>query len=148
VKLIRKRLLFVDDEQGIRVTLSAILRRYGFTVTLTATVAEAIDEIKAQEFDLLLCDLSIDRENDGLEVIRVMREVNPQCVTIVLTGYPNQESAEEAVSLGIDDYIAKPTNADMLVALLAEKLAERQRLAAKGKARTCSPGLPSHRRGQ
>jgi two-component system, NtrC family, response regulator HydG len=133
VKLTRKRLLFVDDEQGIRVTLSAILRRYGFTVTLTATVAEAIDEIKAQEFDLLLCDLSIDRENDGLEVIRVMREVNPQCVTIVLTGYPNQESAEEAVSLGIDDYIAKPTNADMLVALLAEKLAERQRLAAKGK---------------
>jgi two-component system, NtrC family, response regulator HydG len=133
VKLIRKRLLFVDDEQGIRVTLSAILRRYGFTVTLAATVAEAIDEIKAQEFDLLLCDLSIDRENDGLEVIRVMREVNPQCVTIVLTGYPNQESAEEAVSLGIDDYIAKPTNADMLVALLAEKLAERQRLAAKGK---------------
>jgi two-component system, NtrC family, response regulator HydG len=133
VKLTRKRLLFVDDEQGIRVTLSAILRRYGFTVTLAATVAEAIDEIKAQEFDLLLCDLSIDRENDGLEVIRVMREVNPQCVTIVLTGYPNQESAEEAVSLGIDDYIAKPTNADMLVALLAEKLAERQRLAAKGK---------------
>jgi DNA-binding NtrC family response regulator len=133
VKLIRKRLLFVDDEQGIRVTLSAILRRYGFTVTLAATVAEAIDEIKAQEFDLLLCDLSIDRENDGLEVIRVMREVNPQCVTIVLTGYPNQEGAEEAVSLGIDDYIAKPTNADMLVALLAEKLAERQRLAAKGK---------------
>jgi DNA-binding NtrC family response regulator len=133
VKLTRKRLLFVDDEQGIRVTLSAILRRYGFTVTLTATVAEAIDEIKAQEFDLLLCDLSIDRENDGLEVIRVMREVNPQCVTIVLTGYPNQEGAEEAVSLGIDDYIAKPTNADMLVALLAEKLAERQRLAAKGK---------------
>lgn len=110
MKLTRKRLLFVDDEQGIRVTLSAILRRYGFTVTLAATVAEAIDEIKAQEFDLLLCDLSIDRENDGLEVIRVMREVNPQCVTIVLTGYPNQESAEEAVSLGIDDYIAKPTN--------------------------------------
>jgi two-component system response regulator HydG len=128
VKPPRKRLLFVDDEPAIRVTLSAILRRYGFTVTVAATVAEAIDHIKAQEFDLLLCDLNIDREDDGLEVIRAMREAHPRCVTIVLTGYPNEESAEEAVRLGIDDYIAKPTNADTLVALLAEKLAERERL--------------------
>jgi two-component system, NtrC family, response regulator HydG len=127
VKLTSKRLLFVDDEQGIRVTLSAILRRYGFTVTLAATVAEALDKIKPEEFDLLLCDLNINREDDGLEVIRAMREVNPHCVTIVLTGYPNEESAEESIRLGIDDYIAKPTNADTLVALLAEKLAARQR---------------------
>jgi DNA-binding NtrC family response regulator len=132
-KLTRKRLLFVDDEQGIRVTLSAILRGCRFTVTLAATVAEAIKEIQTQEFDLLLCDLRIERENDGLEVISVMRETNPQCVTIVLTGYPNQESQEEAVRLGIDDYIAKPTYADMLVALLADKLAERQRVAENRK---------------
>ena len=85
-------------------------------------------EVKTEEFDLLLCDLNIDREDDGLEVIRAMREVNPRCVTIVLTGYPNEESAEVAIRLGIDDYIAKPTNADALVALLAEKLAERERL--------------------
>ena len=128
MKPTRKRLLFVDDEPAIRATLSAILRRYGFTVTLAATVAEAIDEIKGQEFDLLLCDLNIEREDDGLEVVRAMREVNPRCVTIVLTGYPNEESAEEAIRLGIDDYIAKPTNADTLVALLAEKLAEREQL--------------------
>lgn len=127
MKPTRKRLLFVDDEPAIRVTLSAILRRYGFTVTVAATVAEAIDQIKAQEFDLLLCDLNIDRGDDGLEVIRAMREAHPRCVTIVLTGYPNEESAEEAVRLGIDDYIAKPTNADTLVALLADKLAARQR---------------------
>ena len=128
MKPTRKRLLFVDDEPAIRATLSAILQRYGFTVALAATVAEAIDKIKTEEFDLLLCDLNIDREDDGLEVIRAMREVNPRCVTIVLTGYPNEESAEVAIRLGIDDYIAKPTNADALVALLAEKLAARQRL--------------------
>ena len=128
MKPTRKRLLFVDDEPAIRATLSAILQRYGFTVALAATVAEAIDKIKTEEFDLLLCDLNIDREDDGLEVIRAMREVNPRCVTIVLTGYPNEESAEVAIRLGIDDYIAKPTNADALVALLAEKLAERERL--------------------
>lgn len=51
-----------------------------------------------------------------------MREVNPHCVTIILTGQPDEESAEEGIRLAIDDYIAKPTNVDTLVALLAEKL--------------------------
>src|SRR5690349_16906832 len=115
----RKRLLFVDDEPAIRITISAILLRYGFTVTVAATVAEAIDEIGSQEFDVLLCDLNIDREGDGYEVIRAMRNFNPHCVTIILTGHPDMGSAEEGFRLGIDEYIAKPANADTLVALLA-----------------------------
>jgi len=121
-----KRLLFVDDEPAIRVTLSAILRRYGFFVTVAATVAEALEQIRTSEFDLLLCDLNIEREGDGYEVIRAIREVNPRCVTIVLTGHPALESAVEGIHLGIDDYILKPAQADALVALLAEKLAARQ----------------------
>jgi two-component system, NtrC family, response regulator HydG len=128
MNLARKRLLFVDDEPAIRIMLSAILLRYGFKVTVAATVAEAIDEIGSQEFDVLLCDLNIDREDDGYEVLRAMREVNPHCVTIILTGHPDMESAEEGFRLGIDEYIAKPANADTLVALLAEKLAARHRL--------------------
>jgi DNA-binding NtrC family response regulator len=129
VKLTGKRLLFVDDERGIRETLSMILLRYGFTVALASTVEQALEQIRTQKFDLLLCDLNIHRENDGYDVIRVMRQVNPDCVTIVLTGYPAEESALQGVELGIDDYIAKPANADALVAILAEKLAARQRKA-------------------
>jgi CheY-like chemotaxis protein len=58
VKLTGKRLLFVDDERGIRETLAIILLRYGFTVTVAATVKEAVDQIQEQQFDLLLCDLT------------------------------------------------------------------------------------------
>lgn len=122
-----KRLLFVDDERGIRETLSIILLRYGFTVALAATVNEALEQIRKQEFDLLLCDLNIERERDGYEVIRAMRDTNPECLTIILTGFPEEESAEEGIRLGIDDYIAKPANADVLVAMLAEKLAARRK---------------------
>lgn len=53
-----KRILFVADEGAIRIMLSAILLRYGFSVIVAATVAEAIDEIGSQEFDLMLCDRS------------------------------------------------------------------------------------------
>lgn len=121
-----KRLLFVDDESAIRETLFLILRRYGFTVTLAATVGEALKLIRTQQFDILLCDLNIDRESDGYEVIRAMQKTNPSCATIVLTGYPAVETAVEGIRLGIDDYLIKPATTDALVALLAEKLAARQ----------------------
>ncbi len=123
--LIHKRILFVDDEPAIRATLAVILRRYGFMVTVAATVAEALDEMKKQEFDLLLSDLNIEGERDGYNVVRAMRQANPNCINIVLTGYPDEKSAAEGIELGIDDYIAKPANADALVAILAEKLAAR-----------------------
>jgi DNA-binding NtrC family response regulator len=122
----RKRLLFVDDEPAIRLTLSAILQWYGYTVTLAATVTQALDEIKTQEFDLLLCDLNIDGVRNGLEVIRAMQEIDPNCVKIILTGHPDLQSEEEGIRLGVDEYIAKPAGVDMLVALLAENLAARQ----------------------
>lgn len=94
-------------------------------------MAEAIQTIRSQEFDLLLCDLNIEREGDGYEVIRQLRDVNPDCVAIILTGYPDAVSSLEGINLRIDDYILKPAKADTLVALLAEKLeARRQRAAA------------------
>jgi DNA-binding NtrC family response regulator len=125
--MLLKRLLFVDDEPGIRNTLPVILRRYGFTVSVAATVDEALEQIRNEEFDLLLCDLNIHAESDGYTVIRAMQESNPQCVAIVLTGYPGVQSAVEGIHLGIDDYVVKPSNADALVALLAEKLTARFR---------------------
>jgi DNA-binding NtrC family response regulator len=126
VSPVRKRVLFVDDERGIRETLSLILLRHGFTVTVAESVQQAVQQIEAQEFDLLLCDLNIERQRDGYAVIRAMREVHPRCVTIILTGHPDLESALEGIHLGVLDYITKPTNADELVALLTAKLTARE----------------------
>src|SRR4051812_12982081 len=107
MKLTGKRLLFVDDERGIRETLSIILRRYGFTVTLAATVEQALEQIRTREFDLLLCDLNVDGVRNGFEVIRAMQEMNPNCLKIILTGHPDLQSEEEGIRLGVDEYIAK-----------------------------------------
>jgi len=131
VGLIHKRILFVDDEPAIRATLAVILRRYGFLVTVASTVAEALEEMRKQEFDLLLSDVNLEGERDGYNIVRAMRELNPNCINIVLTGFPDEESAAEGLELGIDDYIAKPANADVLVAMLAEKLAARTKAGAR-----------------
>jgi len=105
--------------------LPLILRRYGFTITVAGTVSEALKQIQETRFDLLLCDLNIEQESDGLQVIRAMREADPECLNIVLTAHPALETAVEGIHLGIDDYITKPTNVDALVATLADKLATR-----------------------
>ena len=120
--LAQKRVLLVDDENAIRETLSAILRRYGLIVITAATLADAFQEIHSKRFDLLLCDLNIERKSDGLEVVREMRKTNPDCIVVILTGCPAMDTAAEAARLGADDYIAKPASVDMLVAMIGERL--------------------------
>jgi DNA-binding NtrC family response regulator len=121
-----KRLLFVDDELGIRETMPVILGRHGFTVTVAASVSQAIQEIRKQEFDILLTDLNIENQEDGYVVVQAIREINPNCVTIILTGHPGFDSVVQGIREGVDDYVMKPAAPEALVALLAEKLVERQ----------------------
>jgi DNA-binding NtrC family response regulator len=126
-----KRLLFVDDESSIREMLPVILRRYGFQVTVAATVSEALQEITSKEFDLLLSDLNIESESDGYVVVRAMRATNPRCVIVILTGYPPLDTSMEKIHHNVDEYIAKPASADALIAILADRLAARKQEDAK-----------------
>jgi DNA-binding response OmpR family regulator len=121
-----KRLLFVDDEPNIRATLPVILRRHGFEVEAASTVTDAVEIIQQQKFDVLLCDLNIAAVGDGYEVVHAMREVNPRCVAVILTGYPDFESAVQGIHSGVDDYIIKPAGVENLVSVLNAKLAQRQ----------------------
>jgi len=87
----RKRLLFVDDEDGIRATLPLILQGHGFSVESAGSVPDALQKIEHDKFDVLVSDLNIAEPQDGFDVVRAMREVNPGCIAVVLTGYPGFE---------------------------------------------------------
>lgn len=84
----RKQILFVDDEDSIRLTLSLVLQQRGYDVEVAASVREAIGKITSNRFDVLLSDLNIGEAGDGFAVVRAIREVNSGCVTIILTGVP------------------------------------------------------------
>jgi DNA-binding response OmpR family regulator len=120
------KLLFVDDEPGIRVTLSAILERNGFQVTVAATVAEALALITAQEYDILISDLNIGQPSDGFTVVSAMRRTQPEAITIILTGYPAFESALRAIREQVDDFVTKPADLGELVANLRQRLESRE----------------------
>ncbi len=123
---IGKRLLFVDDEPNIRMTLPPILRKHGFEVRVAASVAEAVAEIQSNNFDVLVSDLNIVKEGDGFAVIHAMREANPKCVTILLTGYPAFETAQQAIHAEVDDYFVKPAEIESLVSTIQRKLQSRR----------------------
>ena len=126
-----KRVLFVDDEPSIRLTLPPILQNRGFEVRSAASVPEALAAIDRQTFDILLSDLNVSEEGDGFTIVHAMRTANPKCVTILLTGYPAFESAVEAIHHEVDDYFVKPADVESLISTMERKLATRREVPAE-----------------
>ena len=116
----------MDDEEGIRATLPLLLEQRGFPVRVAASVPEALSEIKTHKFDVLLSDLNIGKDGDGFTVVQAMRKAHPNCVTILLTGYPAFESAVQALHDEVDDYFVKPADLDSLISTIERKLRTRQ----------------------
>ncbi len=116
------RVLFVDDEPNLRTTLKCILQMHGFEVTTVGTVAEALDAIHGGRFEVVLSDLNIGEPGDGFTVVSATRRTQPDAVNIIITGYPDFQSALEAIRQQVDDYVVKPADSDALVDLIRTKL--------------------------
>jgi PAS domain S-box-containing protein len=109
------KLLFVDDDGALRAVLAAALGLHNFLVTAVGSVPEALELISAQQFDVLLADLNIGEPGDGFTVVSAMRRVQPAACTFILTGYPDLETAIQAVRNQVDDYFSKPLRVEQLV---------------------------------
>ena len=117
-----RRLLLVDDDKNIELTLVPVLSEHGFEVELAATVTEALRKIESEKFDILVSDLNLSEPSDGFRVVAAMRQAHPRCVIILLTGYPAFESAIAGIHHEVDDYIVKPADYDALIETLEKKL--------------------------
>jgi ActR/RegA family two-component response regulator len=118
-------LLFVDDEESIRLTLPLLLERQGFKVTVAGTVPEALKLIGERKFQVLIADLNINHPGDGFAVVSAMRSTQPDALRFVLTGYPAFESALEAMRQQVDDYLIKPADIQRLVNSVKSKMGKR-----------------------
>jgi len=124
----KTRILFADDEPGIRLTLPLILEQEGFAVSVAGTVAEALAYINRDKFDVLLADLNIGEKGDGFTLISAMRRVQPSAVTLILSGYPDFATALEAIRNQVDDYLTKPAEVKHLVETIKEKARQPRRV--------------------
>lgn len=108
------RILLVDDEEGIRFTLSRILEKEGFSVDVAPGREEALKLLAGESYDLALVDIMLGSEN-GIELLRQIKLISPAVQVIMFTGYPDVDSAAEAVRLGAFDYITKPVRHETLM---------------------------------
>jgi signal transduction histidine kinase len=127
------RVLIVDDEESVTVTMAAILEMDGYSVATALRGEDALEQIANEEFDLVLTDLRLD-DFDGMDVLAAARSRSKETVGIVLTGYASLESAVKALREGAYDYMLKPADVEELRATVARGI-ERRRLGDQLRAR-------------
>ena len=129
----KTRILFVDDDLGIRETLPAVLRLRGYEVAIAATVTEALADLRLHDCQVLISDLNIEAPADGFRVVNAMRAAQPNCINFILTGYPALETAEQAISSDVDAYLSKPADVEELLLAIEERLQKyRERVESGG----------------
>jgi two-component system response regulator RegA len=113
----RPTLLLVDDDDTFRSVLARALASRGLEVCAAASVDDAMDLAAADPPELAVVDLRMPG-GSGLELVRHLRSLDAQTRVVVLTGYGSIATAVEAMKLGATNYLAKPADADQVLAAL------------------------------
>jgi DNA-binding NtrC family response regulator len=124
LKKMPKQLLVVDDEKNVRDLLAECLNEHGYKVTCAANGQDALKIYKQGHFDIILSDLNM-APMDGLELLGKIKEINPDAIFIMITGYPSITSSIEAIKKGARDYITKPFNIDEIRVKIERALLEK-----------------------
>ena len=120
------RILVVDDERSMREMLAILLRREGHDVAVAENGRTAIDLLNQRPFDLVVSDARMP-DLDGLEVLRHARSVNPSIIAIMVTAYGSPDLIRGVALLGVNDYVEKPFNTEVLRFRIRKEL-DRKRL--------------------
>jgi two-component system nitrogen regulation response regulator NtrX len=118
-------ILIVDDERGIRETLSAVLRDEGFTADAVASGEECLKAVGRRAYGCVLLDVWLPGIN-GLETLRQMRDSSCDAAVVIISGHGNVETAVRATKLGAFDFIEKPLSIEKTVLTVRNALRQRQ----------------------
>ncbi|MDI3547487.1 MAG: two-component system, NtrC family, response regulator AtoC [Halanaerobiales bacterium] len=102
-------ILIIDDDRGLRVSLSAFLEKKGYSTLTAATAQEGLEIIENNTVDLVLLDIRMPGM-DGITALKKIKEINSDLNVIIITGYGSIETAVEAMKEGAVDYVTKPFN--------------------------------------
>jgi DNA-binding NtrC family response regulator len=118
-----RRLLVIDDEAIVGKRLLQVFGKMGFKVEVFDSPAPAMEAAARDPFDIVVTDLKMEGM-DGMEVLTRVRQLNPATRVIIITGYAQSETAEEAFKLGVFDFIPKPFRLEQLKESILKALDE------------------------
>jgi DNA-binding NtrC family response regulator len=117
----KSHILVVDDEPNVLVTYRLILQQQGYTVSAAISSEEARACLQKGGVDLLLCDLSLEKQQSGFDVIHFGRSIDPGLQTVLLTGYASVEANDRAEQENIP-VLFKPIDIQQLLQVIADLL--------------------------
>jgi two-component system response regulator AtoC len=126
-----RSILIVDDESSMRHLLSVILDDRGYEARAVASAEEALKELAARDYDLVLTDVRMPGMG-GLALVRELQRTVPELLVVVMSAYGTHDAAVEAMKAGAYDYLSKPFRPDDVL-LLLRKVEERERLATENR---------------
>ncbi len=135
------QVLVVDDEEIARTNLGYILRKEGHQVATAANGLEALEKVKAQEFDIILTDLKMEKM-DGIQLLESVKQVSPRTEIIMVTGYPSVGTAVDALKKGAAHYLSKPIKLEELRATVRDIVEKKRHLQMSRGRPLCFVGPP------
>ncbi|HEY5055616.1 MAG TPA: response regulator [Acidobacteriaceae bacterium] len=129
----KRRILLVDDEVAVLLTLKAVLEISGYDVETAASAREGKHQLRTQQFDMVITDMRMESDASGAEVIQAARQADYRPAIALLTAFPLAE--EDWQDLGADKMLVKPTQTRVLLQQIEKLLASHQaKLARLGSA--------------
>jgi len=118
-----KRLLIIDDDLDMCTLLSRFLGKKGYDVEVAHSASKGIAKVTELNFDIVLCDFRLG-DKDGKDVLLKIKELHPETIVIIITGYSDIKTAVDVIKLGAFDYITKPLVPDEVINVIEKALAK------------------------
>jgi DNA-binding response OmpR family regulator len=115
------RILFVDDDAELRAIVREQLTASGYEVDEAEDGSVALEKLQNGRYRVVLLDITMPGKS-GLDVLKLVKQKNPECRVIMLTGVVGLSVAIESLKMGADDYITKPYNLDYLLGSIKRAL--------------------------
>ena len=147
----KRRILLVDDEVAVLLTLKAVLEISGFDVDTAASAREGVSKLHTREYHMLITDMRMESDAAGVEVIKAARSAAYHPAVALLTAFPVAE--EDWQEMGAHQLLVKPMHTRILLQQIEDLIAAHERKLAKlgvasGPAATVSPKKPAAKKAQ
>ena len=120
-------LALIEDDEGVRAYFTSVVSRMGYELIVAIDGPSGLKMLSEHPVDVILTDLSMPGEPNGMALVRRIREEHPQTPVIVISGYPTKERLDACKELGIEDFLTKPFEMTFFDSVVTRLLSAREK---------------------
>ncbi|MBU4346066.1 MAG: response regulator [Candidatus Omnitrophica bacterium] len=117
-----KKILIIDDEPDVLEFQKSYLSRRKYQVTTASNTKEAIETIKNESPDIVFCDIRLETDTAGLDILEQAKKIKPDMVVYLITGLPEVEVEKKGLALGAKELLHKPITNEILEGKIKEAI--------------------------